>query len=85
MKKVNDIITKEESIRVFSRFNNWITVSPKTKSRKHAFEKNISTNAQNRDKVIPKWMQQHIDKSKVPEHMFKPIEYLSNDVINIYI
>ncbi len=84
MKKVNDIVTqKEESIRVFSRFNNWITVSPKSKNRKHAFEKNISSNMQNRDKVIPKWMQQPIDKSKIPEHKFRPIEYLSNDVIYI--
>ena len=82
LKKVNDIVTqKEESIRVFSRFNNWITVSPKSKSRKHAFEKNISTNKQNRDKVIPKWMQQPVDKSKIPEHKFKPVEYLSTDVI----
>ena len=73
----------EESIRVFSRFNNWITVSPKTKSRKHAFEKNVTTNMQNRDKVIPKWMQQHIDKNKIPEGKFRPQEYLSTDVFYI--
>jgi hypothetical protein len=72
------VTQKEESIRVFSRFNNWITVSPKSKSRKHAFEKNISTNRLNRDKVIPKWMQQ--PRSKIPEHKFKPVEYLSTDV-----
>ncbi len=33
---------------------------------------------QNRDKVIPKWMQQ--TKYNRAEHKFKPIEYLSTDV-----
>jgi hypothetical protein len=37
-------------------------------------------NLQNRDKVIPKWMQQHIDKNNIPGSIMRPVEYYSTDV-----
>jgi hypothetical protein len=52
-------------------------VNPKTKSRRYDFEKHSSTNLSDRDKIIPTWMQQKIDKSKVPIDIMKSVEFNS--------
>lgn len=44
-----------ETIAVFSRFNQWITVSPKSRSRNKAFEK-TKHNKENQTLIRPKWM-----------------------------
>lgn len=46
---------KNDTIAVFSRFNQWITLSPKSRSRNQAFEKQ-KYSIEKQTKIRPKWM-----------------------------
>ena len=68
------LIKKEDTIMVFSRYQNWITVTPKGKDRKKALEKIKTLKKEQTSKVMPKWMEIE-NKTKKPEEIFKIVEY----------
>ena len=45
---------KEDTIKVFSRYQNWITVTPKNRDRRHALEKKKTTNMEEDFIIISK-------------------------------
>ena len=76
--KWNDQLAKnEETISVFSRFNKWITVTPKNKNRRNAMEKIKTTKMDETSKIMPNWMQIKFDKNKISQDVFKSTEYNS--------
>ena len=57
IKQLNEHIAKnEEAIHLLSKQQKWITISPKTRDRRHPLEKSKVMNDENHDKLIPKWM-----------------------------
>ena len=70
MKDYNDTINKEDTLFIVSRYQSWITVTPKRKNRKRPLEKLKAViimlkkaNMEETSKVVPNWMQiKHIGK-----------------------
>ena len=74
IKKFNEEIAKKnDTLSVFSRYQNWITVTPKNRDRRHALEKKKTTNMEETSSIMPKWMESQY-KGKLPENM-KRVEY----------
>jgi hypothetical protein len=70
-------IKKDETLSVFSRFQKWITITPKSKNRKMPLEKIRTQKMDETSKKMPNWMQINHDKNLIkPDHM-KSIEYNS--------
>ena len=61
-------------MRIFSRYQNWITVNPKTKDRRHPLEKMKAANMEATSAIMPKWMEIEHKGKKGPE-IFKSVEY----------
>ena len=55
-----------------SKQQNWITVSSKTKDRRHPLEKIIQTKKETTSKIMPEWMESKYNKK---EDDFKLIDY----------
>ncbi len=74
IKKFNEEIAKKnDTLSVFSRYQNWITVTPKNRDRRHALEKKKITHMDETSSIMPKWMESQF-KGKLPENM-KRVEY----------
>ena len=73
-KQLNDYLAKnEEAIHILSKQQNWITISPITRDRKHPLEKSKVMNDENHDKLIPKWMK--IRPKNKKEDLFKSVGF----------
>lgn len=70
-----EIAKKEETITVFSRYQDWITVTPKKEDRRKPLEKKRILKNDVTSKLMPKWMdiQNKEKESKVDN--FKLVEY----------
>jgi hypothetical protein len=76
VKQFNDYIKKnEDTISIFSRYQNWITVDPKNMDRRHPLEKLKVNQMVQTSKIMPKWMElTHTKCGKSPENL-KSVEY----------
>ena len=75
IKQLNDHVAKnEEAIHILSKQQNWITISPVTRDRKHPLEKSKVMNDENHDKLIPKWMKIRPENNN--EDIFKSVRFL---------
>ena len=76
VKQFNDYIKKnEDTISIFSRYQNWITVDPKNMDRRHPLEKSKVNQMIQTSKIMPKWMElTHTKCGKNPENL-KSVEY----------
>ena len=74
-KLLNDeIIKKQDTITVFSKNQNWLTVTPKKKDRRNALEKKRILDMDVTSRLMPRWMEIKTFKQK-PVDLFKSIEY----------
>ncbi len=75
-KKYEDKIAKnEETLFVFSRYQKWITVTPKNKNRKRPLEHTKNVKMEETSKIVPKWMQIKVEKEKLKEDQFKSVQF----------
>jgi len=66
MKKWDEeFIKKGDSLSVFSRYQKWITVTPKNKNRHKPLEKIKNSKKDETSKIMPSWMQIQLDKEKI--------------------
>jgi hypothetical protein len=65
---------KGDTLSVFSRFQKWITVTPKNKNRRKALEKVKITKMEETSKIMPNWMQIKVNKEAI-----KPDEMISTE------
>ena len=74
---------KEDTIFVLSKFNRWVTVTPKSKNRKRPLESQrvvikfilFQESMDQESRVMPQWMQIHVTK---PENIFKSQCFVSS-------
>lgn len=65
VKQYNDYIAKNQTtLNVLSKQQNWITVSSKTKDRRHPLEKIIQTKKETTSKIMPEWMESKYKDNK---------------------
>ena len=65
----------EDTINIFSKHQNWITVNPKTMDRNHPLEKMKAKNMEVTSKIMPKWME--IDHKNIKQNEnFQKAEYI---------
>lgn len=57
LKALEDKLNSEETISIISKFQRWITVTPRTKSRRYPLEKERISSMDKTSKIMPKWMQ----------------------------
>ena len=77
-KKYDEIISKnEDTISILSRYNKWITVTPKSKNRRYPLEKMKIEKIDETSRIMPKWMQLNAKKDQVLSGMMKSVEYNS--------
>lgn len=57
LKALDDKMKSEETVSIISKFQSWITVTPKTKNRKRPLEKERIESMDKTSKIMPKWMQ----------------------------
>ena len=62
---------------MFSRYNKWITVTPKSKNRRKPLEKMKIEKMDETSKIMPNWMQIKGKKDMELYGMFKSAEYNS--------
>lgn len=76
VKQFDDYLVKnEDTISVFSRYQNWITVTPKHKDRRHPLEKAKATKKEQTSRIMPKWMEiRNSQSTRLPENL-KSVEY----------
>ena len=65
---------KEDTITLLSRYRNWLTVTPKNKDRRKAFERAKITNMEVTSKLMPKWMEIE-SKTDKNSDKFKSVEF----------
>lgn len=72
-----ELAKKEDTITVFSKNQNWLTVTPKNQDRRKALEKMKILNMDVTSKLMPKWMdiQYKKDKNHINADKFKSVEY----------
>ena len=72
-----DLAKKEETITVFSKNQNWLTVTPRNQDRRKALEKNKILDMDITSKLMPKWMEikHKKDHNFTNSDKFKPVEY----------
>jgi hypothetical protein len=80
-KKLKDyeakLIKNEETLSVFSRYQKWITVTPRSKNRKRPLENMKNLKMEETSKIMPNWMQIKVDKNKLKDDILRPAEYIS--------
>ena len=83
IKKWNQkFIDNDDPLSVFSRYQKWITVTPRNKNRRKPLEKIKISKMEETSKVMPKWMQ-ITGKDKKLEDTMKASEYTSMRDVNI--
>lgn len=70
-----EIAKKEDTIKVFSRYQNWITVTTKDPDRRKALEKIKTLKKDVTSKLMPKWMELKYGQNKIKDDKFKLVEY----------
>lgn len=70
-----EIINKEDTIKVFSRYQNWITVTPKKQDRRKALERVKILKKDVTSKLMPKWMEIKNKENKIEQDKYKLVEY----------
>lgn len=75
MKRLNDKLNNEETISIFSKFQKWITVTPKAKNRKRPIEKEKIESMDKTSKIMPNWMQPKHNKSVIKKGFVNTINY----------
>lgn len=85
-KKYDEIIAKnEETLNVLSRYNRWITITPKSKNRRMPLEKMKIEKIDETSRIMPNWMQIKAKKDKELYEMMRSAEYKSlRTVKNLY-
>jgi hypothetical protein len=63
------VIKNEETLSVFSRYQKWITVTPRTKNRRKSLERQKITKMEETSKIMPSWMQIKKQEVKVPDQL----------------
>jgi len=77
-KKFADIIANnEETLNILSRYQRWITITPKSKNRRYPLEKMKIEKFDETSRIMPNWMQIKAKKDKELYEMMKPVEYNS--------
>jgi hypothetical protein len=85
-KKYDDQIAKnEETLFVFSRYQKWITVTPKNQNRKRPLENSKIIKMEETSKIVPKWMQIKVEKDKIKEDQFKSAQFQSFSNVSFYL
>ena len=72
------MIKNEDTLSVFSRYQKWITVTPRSKNRKHPLEKMKKLKMEETSKIVPNWMQIKNHKEEMKEDTLKSAEYVSS-------
>lgn len=68
----NYYIKNNQKLSLLSKFNNWITVTPKKRSRRFNLEKE-KNELREESKIAPDWM---VTKPRIrPQNLFKPIQW----------
>ena len=70
-------IKNEETLSVFSRYQKWITVTPRSKNRKRPLENMKNLKMDETSKIMPNWMQIKVNKDKIKEDELRSAEYNS--------
>ena len=70
-----EIAKKEDTIKVFSRYQNWITVSTQNPDRRKALEKIKILKKDVTSKLMPKWMELKHRENRHNDEKFKLVEY----------
>jgi hypothetical protein len=73
----NLIAKTEDTLNVFSRYQKWITVTPRSKNRKYPLEKQKKSNMEETSKTMPKWMQIKHGSRNIQMDPMKTAEYQS--------
>ena len=69
-----ELVKKEDTITVFSKNYNWLTVTPRKQDRRKALEKIKIIDMEVTSKLMPKWMEiKH--KGEKSADIFKSVEY----------
>ena len=71
----DEISNKEDTIKVFSRYQNWITVDSRDLDRRKALEKIKILKKDVTSKLMPKWMEIKDREKKNNDDKFKLVEY----------
>ena len=71
----DEISNKEDTIKVFSRYQNWITVDSRNLDRRKALEKIKILKKDVTSKLMPKWMEIKDREKKNNDDKFKLVEY----------
>ena len=69
----DELIKKQDTITVFSKNQNWLTVTPKKKDRRNALEKKKILDMDATSKLMPRWME--IKGGQKSPDIFKSVEY----------
>jgi hypothetical protein len=69
---------------VFSRYQKWITVTPKNQNRKRPLENTKNVKMEETSKIVPKWMQIKVAKDKLQEDQFKSAQFQSFSNVRIF-
>lgn len=81
--KYDEIIAKnEETLCLFSRYNKWITVTPKSKNRRKPLEKMKIGKMDETSKTMPNWMQIRAKKDMELYEKMRSAEYNSIRHVN---
>ncbi|MCQ2819771.1 MAG: hypothetical protein MJ252_21105 [archaeon] len=70
-----DLIKQQDTVAVFSRYNNWITVTPKHMDRRHPLEKEKMRDEKGTSRIMPYWMTYKSIKGQKDPEIFKSKEY----------
>ena len=72
-----ELAKKKETITVFSKNQNWLTVTPREQDRKKALEKNKILDMDVTSKLMPNWMEIKYKKDNniIGSDKFKSVEY----------
>lgn len=55
--RYNEAMKKEDTMMIFSRYQKWITVTPRGKNRKYPLEKLKVLDMDKTSRIMPNWMQ----------------------------
>jgi hypothetical protein len=74
--RYNESMNKEDTMMIFSRYQKWITVTPKSKNRKYPLEKIKVADMDKTSRIMPNWMQiRHDQIGKLKKINMKPVTY----------
>ena len=66
---------KEDTIRIISKHQNWITTTPMANDRRHPLEKLKVSKMEETSRLMPKWMENKHKNCKREEEVLKSVEY----------